>query len=133
MGSPGSRYSARRARSAETAHNSGRAVSLGSLANQARQSGQRVKRISQEEQGFGPQQAKDGHAFQAPIFKGRIAAFDRIAGPVIECLPGGAAHGEVACQTDGSIGEAFTHIDHPPVKELVSLKRALRRGVNHLG
>ena len=111
---------------------SGEAGRLGGLAHQARQGGQGVESIGQEEQGFGPQQAKDGHALQAPAFKGGIAAFDRIAPPVVERLPGRAAHGQVACQADGSISEAFSDMDHPAVGVLVGLIGALRWGIGHL-
>jgi len=51
---------------------------------------------------------------------------------VIESLPGWAAEGEVADESDGSIGEALADVDHPAMRMLVCLVGTFRWGIGDL-
>jgi hypothetical protein len=108
---------------------SGRAGSLPEEASQGREG---VEDISQEDQGFGAEQAEDRQAFETPGFEGGIATFDGIAGAVIEGFPGGTAEGNVANQAGGTIGEALTDVNNPSMDMLVGLIGAIWRGIGDL-
>ena len=126
--SPGGGIPPRWSESQGQACGSGHQVGLSGFANQAGQGGEGLQDIRQEDQGFAAEQAKDGHAFEAPIFKGGIAAFDGIAGAVIEGLPGGAAEGEVADEADGSIGKAFADVENAAKGVVIGLVGAFGWG-----
>ena len=100
---------------------SGGQVSLSGFPHQAGQGSQGVKDIGEEDCSFGPQQPKDGKAFEAPGLEGCIAAFHGIAGAVIEGLPGRRTHGDIADQAQRAVGEGFGNIDHPSMPVLLGL------------
>jgi hypothetical protein len=104
--------------------NSGGQVSLSGFPHQASQGGQGVKDIGEEDRSFGPQQPTDGKAFEAPGFKGCIAAFHSIACAVTEGFPGRRTQGNIADQAQRAVWEGFGNIDHPSMPVLLGLIRA---------
>jgi hypothetical protein len=70
-----------------------------------------VPDIGLEDDGSAAWIAEDAEALEAPAFVVGIAALDGIACPMIEVLPLGGAHGQIAEQAQGSIAKGLCQVE----------------------
>jgi len=83
----------------------------GRLAHQTGERRQGRPGIRQVDKGFAPQSAIHRQALEVPVLEGGIAGFGSVPGSMVETFPGSRAHGQVAHQADGAIGETFPQVE----------------------
>jgi hypothetical protein len=103
----------------------------GRLPHQAGQGGQVEPDISLKEDGLAPRLTVDRQALEAPALKGSVATFNRIAGAMVETLPGGYADRDVAYQADRVVSEPLPEVEDASAGAVGSLKGTRVGRVGH--